>query len=127
MVGKKADTGYRGKCPERYAREEAIQSQFAAQLRDLVIAPEVLTWLQSELLESDRTDQAARAQEIRRPRGQVKRLQARLSVRYEDRFDGRIDAGMYDAKAEQVRNSFNRFKTASESPRCRRSRRPPRP
>jgi len=73
-------TGYRGKCPERYAREEAIESQFASQLRGLVVPPEVLAWLQTELVESDKTEAAAREQTIRRQQGEVQRLQSRLSV-----------------------------------------------
>ena len=42
-------TGYRGKCPEPYTREEIFEQQVAGVLRDLVIPPAVLAWLQSEL------------------------------------------------------------------------------
>lgn len=34
-------TGYRGKCPERYTREEILENQFAGRLHD-VIPPEVI-------------------------------------------------------------------------------------
>ena len=46
-------TGYRGKCPERYAREEALIQRFAERLRELVIAPEIITWLHHELSGND--------------------------------------------------------------------------
>ena len=35
-------TGYRGKCPEPYTREEVLAEQLAAGLRELVIPPAVL-------------------------------------------------------------------------------------
>jgi len=36
-------TGYRGKCPEPYTREERLGEQFANCLRDLAVPPAVLT------------------------------------------------------------------------------------
>ena len=96
-------TGYRGKCPEPYTREEVLEQQFAAGLRSLVVPPTVLKWLQSELIETDQTEQAARQQELRRVQAESERLQNRLNVLYEDRLDGRIDADMYDKKAADIR------------------------
>lgn len=51
-------TGYRGKCPEPYIREEVLEKQFAAGLRELVIPREVLAWLQEELVASDVIERA---------------------------------------------------------------------
>ena len=67
-------TGYRGKCPEPYTREEVLEQQFATVLRDLVVPPAVLAWLQSELVESDQTEQAARSQATRRQQMEMERL-----------------------------------------------------
>jgi site-specific DNA recombinase len=39
-------TGYRGKCPERYTREEVLEKDFAAGLRELVIPSPMVAWLQ---------------------------------------------------------------------------------
>ena len=47
--------------------------------------------------------QAARAQARRRQQIELERLQARLDVLYDDRLDGRIDAGTYDKKASEIR------------------------
>ena len=96
-------TGYRGKCPEKYTREEILEQQFAAVLRGLVVPPAVLTWLQSELVESDQTEQAARAQVMRRQQMELERLQARADVLYDDRLDGRIDTATFDRKAGAIR------------------------
>ena len=73
-------TGYRGKCPEPYTREEVLEKQMAGVLRDLVVPPPVLAWLQSELVASDQTEQAARAQTARRQQMEFERLQGRLDV-----------------------------------------------
>jgi site-specific DNA recombinase len=96
-------TGYRGKCGEPYTREEVIEQQIADALRELVVPPTIVNWLKTELLESDQTERAARAQTLRREHVEVGRLQARLEVLYEDRLDQRIDAATYDRNAEKIR------------------------
>ncbi|MGA3097337.1 MAG: recombinase family protein [Bryobacteraceae bacterium] len=101
-------TGYRGKCPEPYTREETLEEQFADHLRGLVIPPAVLTWLQAELVASDCTERAAREQELRREQRELERLQTRLDVLYDDRLDGRIDAATYDRRATEIREQQQR-------------------
>ena len=95
-------TGYRGKCPERYTREEVLTDSFAERLRELVIAPEIVTWLQAELVASDRSEAAAREQSVRRLQSELDRMQKRLDILYDDRLDGRIDGAKYDEKASEI-------------------------
>jgi site-specific DNA recombinase len=95
-------TGYRGKCGEPYTREEALEQHLASGLRELVIAPTILERLKGEVVESDRTQSAARAQVLRRDQAELERFQTRLEVLYDDRLDGRIDAATYDRKAEAL-------------------------
>src|ERR1700676_3868583 len=75
-------TGYRGKCPEPYTREETLVNRLSGQLRALVIPPAVLDWLKEELVGNDITEQSARSQILRRHRIELDRLQARLDVLY---------------------------------------------
>ena len=96
-------TGYRGKCPEPYTREEILEQKIAVVLRDLVVPPTVLAWMQSELVVPDQTEQAAREQTARRQQMELERLQARMEMLYDDRLDGRIDAATYDKKAGEIR------------------------
>jgi site-specific DNA recombinase len=96
-------TGYRGKCAEPYTREEKLAQQFAAGLRDIVLPRDTLNWLQEELMASDVSARAAREQARRRAVAELDRLQSRLDVLYDDRLDGRIDAGTYDRKAGEIR------------------------
>ncbi len=101
-------TGYRGKCPERYTREEVLAQQFAAGLRGLVIPGPIVEWLQQELVTSDLTERAAHEQAIRRDQAELERWQKRLDMIYEDRLDGRIDASTYDQKAAEMRERKER-------------------
>ena len=94
-------TGYRGKCEEPYTREEIVQDQFAAALKELVIPPGILKWLQESVCESDLNEQAARDKEVKRLEEQQRRLGSKLDVLYDDRLEGRISPEMYDRKAQE--------------------------
>jgi site-specific DNA recombinase len=96
-------TGYRGKCAERYTREEVLQQKFAAGLRELLAPSWVLKWMRTELVETDQTERAARAQALRRQQTELEGTQARLDLLYDDRLDGRIDAATYDKRAAETR------------------------
>jgi hypothetical protein len=55
-------TGNRGKCPEPYTRHEVLDREFADILQELVIPQPILAWLADAVVESDRSEQAARAE-----------------------------------------------------------------
>lgn len=62
--------------------------------------PPVLEWLGDAVLESDRTEQAAREQTIERLRTQSDQIQSRIETMYLDKLDGsRITAAFYDERA----------------------------
>jgi hypothetical protein len=65
----------------------------------------MIEWLRDELVNSDLTEQAAREQALRRYQADLDRLQNRLDTLYEDRLDGRIDAGRYDQKSAATKIS----------------------
>jgi len=83
-------TGNRGKCPERYTAQEKLTGEFASLLQELVIPQPVLDWLGDALLESDRTEHAARWQTIDRLRARYEQLDARIETMYTDKLDSRI-------------------------------------
>jgi len=97
-------TGNRGKCPEPYTRQEALTGEFANILRDLVIPQPVLEWLGNAVLESDRTEHAARAQSIKRLQTRYEQIQARTETMYLDKLDGRITQEFFDKQAGQMRS-----------------------
>src|SRR5262249_47295673 len=45
-------TGNRGKCLERYTRQEVLSTEFASVLQELVIPPSILEWLGDAVLDS---------------------------------------------------------------------------
>jgi hypothetical protein len=96
-------TGHHGKCAEPYTREEAMQDQFAASLRELVVPPGVLAWLKETVSESDLNERASREREIARLEEQRRRLDSKLDAMYEDRLEARITPEMYDRKASDLR------------------------
>jgi hypothetical protein len=97
-------TGHRGKCEEPYTREEVVEDQFGAALKELVIPPGVLKWLQESVSESDLNEQAARDRELKRLEEQRRRLVSKLDVLYDDRLEGRISPEMYDRKSLECQN-----------------------
>jgi site-specific DNA recombinase len=96
-------TGNRGKCPEPYVREELLSSHFANVLRDLVLPPAVLEWLGDAVLSSDRTEQAARAETIKKLHARYDQIEARIGTMYMDKLDGRITQEFFDRHAATLR------------------------
>jgi site-specific DNA recombinase len=99
-------TGHHGKCAEPYTREEAMQDRFAASLRELVIPPGVLTWLNEAVSQSDLNERASREREIGRLQEQRRRFDSKLDAIYEDRLEGRITPEMYDRKVSDLRGQL---------------------
>lgn len=96
-------TGNRGKCPEPYTREELLSSHFANALSELIIPPAILEWLDDAVLESDRTEQAARAARIKKLRARDEQIEARIGTMYMDKLEGRIRQEFFDKQAATLR------------------------
>jgi len=89
-------TGNRGKCTEPYTRQEVLTGEFANILQELVIPQPILEWLGDAVLESDRTEQAAREQTIKRWQARYDQIQARIETMYMEKLDGRISQEFFD-------------------------------
>ena len=96
-------TGNRGKCRERFTRQEVLTREFGDILQHLVIPPPVLDSPGVAVLESDRTEQAAREKTIERLRAQSDQVGNRIETMYVDKLDGRITAEFYDERSAQWR------------------------
>ena len=96
-------TGYHGKCGEPYTPEKVVEDRFGAALKELVIPPGTLKWLQSVVSESDLTERAARDREVKRLEEQNRRIESKLDMLYEDRLEGRISPDTYDRKSADIR------------------------
>jgi site-specific DNA recombinase len=70
----------------------------------LVIPQPILEWLGDSLLTSDRTEQAARGQSIKRLHAQCDRIEARIETMYMDKLDGRITQEFFDKNSPTLRD-----------------------
>jgi site-specific DNA recombinase len=100
-------TGNRGKCPEPYARQEIVAREFGSLLKEIVIPQSILEWLTDAVLSSDRTEQAAREQTIKRVQGDYQRINTRIETMYMDKLDGRITGEFYDQRSAVWRDEQN--------------------
>ena len=102
-------TGYRGKCPEPYTREEVLEAQFATLLHDLTFDADVMVWLAEALHQTRADDQAQNAAEIKRLQTDSARIARRIEDMYLDKLDGRVGADFYDRKAAEWRREMIRL------------------
>ncbi len=108
-------SGYRGKCPEPYTREEVLEERFADLLKGLVFDQEVITWVREALGESHADEQRLRDEAVTQLQAQHALLQRRLDTMYEDKLDGRVDEAFFDRKAAEWRAEQARLLQAIEA------------
>jgi len=99
--------GKRGKCPEPYTRQEVLTREFADLLGELVIPQPILEWLGAAVLSSDRTEQAARAQTIKKLQTRWEQIQSRIETMYLDKLDGRITEEFFNKHSDSWRREQN--------------------
>ena len=90
-----------------------MTTQFTSVLRSLIIPPDVITWLQSEVITNDRHQQTARQATIKRHEDESKRIEARIETMYLDKLDGNITNAFYEQK-KPTNGAHN--KNASDKP-----------
>jgi site-specific DNA recombinase len=96
-------TGNRGKCLEPYTRQEILSGEFASILQELVIPPAILDWMGEAVVNSDRTEEAARAEAIKKLQARHDQIEARIGTMYLDKLDGRITQEFFDKHAGSLR------------------------
>ncbi len=102
-------TGYRGKCPEPYTREEVLEERFAEVLRGLTFDKEILAWVAQALRESHRDEKKCHDDAVRRLQDQYNKLQNRIDTAYEDKLDERISTSYFDKLARGWRGEQDRL------------------
>jgi len=96
-------TGHKGKCREKYVREEEIAQQFGEALRAIQMDKEVVEWVVAALKESHGDEKRYHDKMISNLQSQYQKLQSRIDAMYIDKLDGKIDQGNYDHKSEEWR------------------------
>jgi site-specific DNA recombinase len=96
-------TGYKGKCPEKYVREEEIASQFGNALRAIQLDGKVLEWIKTALKGSHEAEERHHKEAVAVLQGQYDKLQKRLDALYVDKLDGEITRESYEQKSGKWR------------------------
>jgi site-specific DNA recombinase len=107
-------TGYKGKCPEPYTREEVLETKFTELLKGISFTEDVLGWVTGALRESHRDEKKFHDQEMLKLRREHGRIQERIDAMYLDKLDGRIDAIFFDRRAAEWRADQTRIRSAIE-------------
>jgi site-specific DNA recombinase len=97
-------SGARGKCPQPYARQEAIEEAYKTALQQISIDAEVLEWISTALRQSHGDQKQFRDEAVENLKREHLRLQGRIDAMYEDRLDGRIDLAFFDRKSREYRD-----------------------
>ena len=114
-------TGYHGKCPEPYTRQERLDQAFQTIIDSLVVPQPIIDYLRAAIANDDQATTQANQQALASAQSAYDRLSARLDAMYLDKLDGRITTHYYDEKAtawraEQtaLRTKINDLTTASQ-------------
>ncbi|MFT3995986.1 MAG: recombinase family protein [Asticcacaulis sp.] len=115
-------TAYRGKCPEKYVREEKLTEQFAGLLKQLRFDDEIYDLTVRALKSSFATERLDHEQAITRLNGEASRLRLRIEAAYVDKLDGKVSADYYKRAMAQwqeelrrCHDDLKRYEQASEA------------
>jgi site-specific DNA recombinase len=92
-------TKNRGKCPEKWVREEEVARQFGQAINAIKIDKEVLDWVVTALKESHADEMKYHMEITNALKTQSDKIQRRLYAMYMDKLDGRIDENFFDQKS----------------------------
>ncbi|MDY6893772.1 MAG: recombinase family protein [Chloroflexota bacterium] len=102
-------TGYKGKCPEPYIREEVLETHFTELLKGLSFDEQIMDWIAKALRESHKDEKHYHDEAIIHLQIEYMKLQDRIDAMYIDKLDGRIDNTFFDHKAAEWRANQDRM------------------
>lgn len=107
-------TGHKGKCPEKYVREEEVAKQFGGALKTIQMDEDVLQWVVRALKESHTDEKRYHNEVISKLQGKYKKLQERIDAMYVDKLDGKISQDFYDTKSDEWRQEQEEIRSKIE-------------
>lgn len=115
-------TGHKGKCPEKYVREEELAQQFGEALKGIQMDDELLEWVKTTLLESHDDEKRFHEESIAKLQAERQRLKDRIETMYVDKLDGTVSMDFFERKSsewreelELIRQQIDRHESASHS------------
>jgi site-specific DNA recombinase len=88
-------TGFKGKCPEPYVREEELAIKFADVVKAVHLDDETLTWIVAALKASQKDELEFHRQAVDNLHRELGKIRSRMSQAYENKLDGKIDEQMW--------------------------------
>ncbi|MDT5060011.1 MAG: site-specific recombinase [Acidobacteriota bacterium] len=107
-------TGYKGKCPEPYTREEVLEEKFGQLLEDLVFDEEVIAWITEALRQSHADEKRYRNEAVAKLQKEYDQLVERMDKAYEDKLDGVIGPAHYERLTQKWNAEQRRLLAAIE-------------
>lgn len=89
-------TGNKGKCPEKYVREEELAAQFGEALKAIRLDGDVLAWMISALKSGHADQKRYHNEMISTLQREYTKLQNRIDQMYVDKLDGKIEQSFHD-------------------------------
>ena len=97
-------TAFKGKCPEKYVREEKLAEAFCDALDLIRLDEDVVSLIVRALRQSHAEEIEFRERSIRALKQQDEKLKSRLDRMYEDRLDGLISKEFYLKKSSEYKD-----------------------
>lgn len=96
-------TGNRGRCAEKYVREEEMDRQFANAIGAIRMDEEVIEWVVNALKGSHADEKKFHDEQIATLQREHRKYQDRLDAMYLDKLDGKISQDFFDGKSADWR------------------------
>jgi hypothetical protein len=110
-------TGYKGKCPEPYTREEVQEDKFGQLLEKLVFDNEVIAWITEALCQSHADEKRYRDEAVAKLQNEYDQSVEAMDKACEDKFDGVIGPAHYERISQKWDAEQRRLLTAIEQHR----------
>jgi site-specific DNA recombinase len=104
-------SGFKGKCPEPYLREEKLAEHFSKALLALHLEDEMLDYLKDTLRASHEDQVEYHQHAVQQLEAECGRIQRRLDTMYVDKLDGLIDARTFQRHSETWRQDLRKHRS----------------
>ncbi len=105
-------TGFKGKCSDKFIREEELTHQFADVVKKVHIDDNTLSAVKQALLDSHKDELEFHKKRLDILTAQKTKLENRLHQIYIDKIDGKVTEEFFDKTTDQWQEELNEIKSA---------------
>ncbi|MEI8011646.1 MAG: recombinase zinc beta ribbon domain-containing protein [Candidatus Omnitrophota bacterium] len=105
-------TGFKGKCQDRFVREEELTTQFADIVKKLYIDDKTLEFAKQALLQSHKDEFDFHTKRITVLQTQKTKLENRLHQIYVDKIDGKVSEEFFTNASDKWTEEVNELRSA---------------